>query len=54
MFRYYLGISFMSLIFFVFALLLSHDAAKVATIYVGFAAAFLAVAFISSGPESRW
>jgi hypothetical protein len=53
-FRYYLGISIMLAIFAVFSLFLSTNPAAVATIYIGIAGAFLAIAFITSGPESRW
>ncbi|GAX91820.1 hypothetical protein [Effusibacillus lacus] len=54
MFRYYLGISIMCVIFAVFALFLAHEPAALATIFVGIAGAFLSIAFITSGPESRW
>ncbi|MFC4767334.1 hypothetical protein [Effusibacillus consociatus] len=56
MFRYYLGISIMCAVFALFSLLLAHaeSAAALATIFVGIAGAFLAIAFITSGPESRW
>lgn len=54
MFRYYLGIAIMCAIFAVFALLLSHNAAALAAVFVGIAGAFLSIAFITSGPESRW
>lgn len=54
MFRYYFGISLMCLLFAVVALLLSQATATVAIIFVGIAGAFLSIAFITSGPESRW
>ncbi|WP_200759845.1 hypothetical protein [Effusibacillus dendaii] len=54
MFRYYLGIAIMCLAFALFAMFLSANPAAVASIYVGIAGAFLAIAFITSGPESRW
>lgn len=54
MYRYYMGIAIMALIFAGFGILLSDHAAAFATILVGFAGAFMAIAFITSGPESRW
>ncbi|TCP59493.1 hypothetical protein EV586_101712 [Tumebacillus sp. BK434] len=54
MYRYYMGIALMCLVMAVFGLLLSVNAAAFATILVGFAGAFLAIAFITAGPESRW
>ncbi|BCJ85769.1 hypothetical protein skT53_07540 [Effusibacillus dendaii] len=54
LFRYYLGIAIMCLAFALFAMFLSANPAAVASIYVGIAGAFLAIAFITSGPESRW
>ncbi|WP_018131965.1 hypothetical protein [Effusibacillus pohliae] len=54
MFRYYLGISIMCVIFALFALFLSEKPAAIATVFVGIAGAFLSIAFITAGPESRW
>ena len=54
MYRYYMGIAIMCMMFALFGILLSANAAAYATITLGFAGAFLAIAFITSGPESRW
>ena len=54
MYRYYMGIAIMTLLFAVFGMILSENAAAFTTIMVGFAGAFAAIAFITSGPESRW
>ena len=54
MYRFYMGIALMCLMFAVFGLLLSFNSAAFATVMLGFAGAFLAIAFITSGPESRW
>lgn len=54
MYRYYMGIAIMSLIFGLFGMILSNNAAAFSTIMVGFSGAFMAIAFITSGPESRW
>ncbi|MGB8955511.1 MAG: hypothetical protein WCC10_09055 [Tumebacillaceae bacterium] len=54
MYRYYMGIAIMSLFFGLFGMILSENAAAFSTIMVGFAGAFMAIAFITSGPESRW
>ena len=53
-YRYYMGIAIMSLFFGLFGMILSENAAAFSTIMVGFAGAFMAIAFITSGPESRW
>lgn len=53
-YRYYMGIAIMTLLFAVFGMILSENAAAFTTIMVGFAGAFAAIAFITSGPESRW
>jgi uncharacterized membrane protein YuzA (DUF378 family) len=49
-----MGIALMSLVFAIFGMVLSEHAAAFSTIMVGFAGAFMAIAFITSGPESRW
>jgi hypothetical protein len=49
-----MGIAIMCIIMASFGVLLSEHAAAYATIIVGFAGAFMAIAFITSGPESRW
>jgi len=54
MYRYYFGIAIMCVMFALFGLFLSSNAAAFTTIMVGFAGAFMAIAFITSGPESRW
>ncbi|PWK14409.1 hypothetical protein C7459_105166 [Tumebacillus permanentifrigoris] len=54
MYRYYMGIAIMCVVFAAFGVLLSEHAAAYATIIFGFAGAFMAIAFITSGPESRW
>ncbi|SFU98401.1 hypothetical protein [Alicyclobacillus macrosporangiidus] len=54
MFKYYAGIAIMCVIFAVLALFFSANAATLATIFMGMAAAFIAIGFVTSGPESRW
>ncbi|MDI3328883.1 MAG: hypothetical protein QJR06_10040 [Alicyclobacillaceae bacterium] len=55
MFRYYSGVAIMCVLFAIFTLFLGERSPEaLATIFIGFAGAFLAVAFITSGPESRW
>ncbi|MBX5436164.1 MAG: hypothetical protein IRZ33_02990 [Alicyclobacillaceae bacterium] len=54
MFKYYMGIAIMCAIFALMALFFSSRAATLATIYMGMAGAFIAIAFVTSGRESRW
>lgn len=54
MYRYYLGIALMCVVFAVFSLLLSVKPVLMGAIFTAFAGGFLAIAFITSGPESRW
>ncbi|MCL6547862.1 MAG: hypothetical protein K6T30_03015 [Alicyclobacillus sp.] len=54
MFKYYMGIAVMCGIFALMALFFSAHAATLATIYMGMAGAFIAIAFVTSGRESRW
>ena len=54
MFKYYTGIAIMCVVFAVMALFFSEAATTLATIFMGMAAAFVAVAFVTAGPESRW
>lgn len=54
MYRYYLGVAMVMLVIAGFSFVLSAHAAAVATVFVGLAAAFVAVAYITSGQESRW
>lgn len=54
LFKYYFGIGIMCTIFSVMALFFSEHAGTLATIYLGMAGAFLAIAFVTSGSESRW
>ncbi|HEU4963446.1 MAG TPA: hypothetical protein VFV52_06225 [Bacilli bacterium] len=54
MYRYYLGIAIMCVVFAVFALLLASKPVLLAAIFTAFAGGFLAIAYITSGPESRW
>lgn len=44
----------MCVIFAVMAIFFSADAATVAVVFLAMAGAFLAIAFVTSGPESRW
>jgi uncharacterized membrane protein len=53
-FKYYLGIAIMCAIFAVLALFFSAHAATLASIFLGMGGAFLALAFVTSGPEHRW
>lgn len=54
MFKYYLGIALMCGIFALVALFFSAHAPTLASIFVGMGGAFLALAFVTSGRESRW
>lgn len=54
MFKYYLGIAIMCALFAVVAVFFSEHAATLATIFLGMGGAFLAIAFVTAGPESRW
>lgn len=56
MFRYYFSIGIMCVIFAVFSLLLSSQASgeMLATIFIGIGGGFLAIAFITATPDSRW
>jgi hypothetical protein len=54
MFKYYLSIAIFCVILTIFTILLSDHAVTLATIFMGFAGAFLAISFITSGSESRW
>ncbi|MCL6592405.1 MAG: hypothetical protein K6T31_00380 [Alicyclobacillus sp.] len=54
MFKYYCGIAIMCAFFAVLALFFSANASTLATVYLGMAAAFIAIAFVTAGPESRW
>jgi predicted phage tail protein len=54
LFKYYLGIAIMCALFALTALFFSANAATLATVFLGMAGAFVAIAFVTSGPESRW
>jgi hypothetical protein len=54
LFKYYMGICVMCLIFAVVALFFSANAGTMAVVYLSMAGAFLAIAFVTSGRESRW
>jgi len=54
MFKYYLGIAVMCALFSIMALFFSQDASTLATVFLGMAGAFIAIAFVTSGRESRW
>ncbi|MCL6442828.1 MAG: hypothetical protein K6T83_05110 [Alicyclobacillus sp.] len=54
MFKYYLGIAIMCSLFAVLALFFSQNAPTLATIFLGMAGAFVAIAFVTSGRQSRW
>ncbi|MCL6515748.1 hypothetical protein [Alicyclobacillus sp.] len=54
LFKYYAGIAIMCAVFAVLALFFSANAATLATIFMGMAAAFIAIGFVTSGPDSRW
>lgn len=53
-FKYYTGIAIMCVIFAVTALFFSQNAPTLATVFMGMAGAFIAIAFVTSGRESRW
>lgn len=52
MFKYYTGIAIMCVIFAILALFFSSNAATLATIFLGLAGAFVAIAFVTA--DSRW
>lgn len=54
MFKYYLGIAIMCGLFALTALFFSQHAPTLATIFIGMGGAFIALAFVTSGRESRW
>ncbi|MCL6631277.1 MAG: hypothetical protein K6T63_01470 [Alicyclobacillus herbarius] len=54
MFKYYLGIAIMCVFFALTALFFSQHAATLATIFLAMSGAFVALAFVTSGPEHRW
>lgn len=54
LFKYYLGISIMCVIFAIMAIFFSVNAATLAVVFLAMAGAFLAIAFVTSGRESRW
>ena len=54
MFRYYLGVAIFCLVFAVFSIFIAANAAALIAIFLGLAGVFLTIAFITSGPESRW
>lgn len=51
-FKYYSGIAIMCVIFAIMALFFSSNAATMAAIFLGMAAAFVAIAFVTA--DSRW
>lgn len=55
MFRFYFGVGIMCVIFSVVSLLLSNIGGEMlATVFIAMGGAFLAIAFVTSGPHSRW
>ncbi|MCL6625025.1 hypothetical protein [Alicyclobacillus shizuokensis] len=54
MFKYYLGIAIMCAFFAILALFFSQHAATLATVFLAMGGAFVAIAFVTSGPEHRW
>lgn len=54
LFKYYMGICIMCVIFAITALFFSANAGTLAVVYLAMAGAFLAIAFVTSGRESRW
>jgi hypothetical protein len=54
MFKFYLGISIMCALFAVLAIFFSDKASTVTSIFLGMTGAFMAIAFVTSGKESRW
>ncbi|MDB5083757.1 MAG: hypothetical protein JWN30_643 [Bacilli bacterium] len=54
MFRYYLGVAVIMLLMAAFSFVLASHPAPLVTIFVGLAAGFVAVAYVTSGKESRW
>lgn len=54
MFKFYTGIAIMCALFALMAVFFSASAATLATVFLGMAGAFIAIAFVTSGPKSRW
>jgi hypothetical protein len=44
----------MCVVFAIFSMFLATNAAAITTIFIAIAGAFLTIAFVTSGPESRW
>jgi len=53
-FKYYTGIAIMCMIFALMAVFFSLQAATLATVFIGMAGAFVAIAFVTSDAKSRW
>jgi len=54
LFKFYLGIAIMCVIFSVAAVFFSEHSATLATVFLGMSGAFVAIAFVTSGREHRW
>ncbi|GMA52487.1 hypothetical protein GCM10025857_38440 [Alicyclobacillus contaminans] len=54
MFKYYTGIAIMCVIFAVLSLFFSQHATRLAAIFLGMSGAFVAIAFVTGDPKSRW
>lgn len=54
MFKYYMSIAIMCAIFALTALFFSLHAATLAAVFLAMTGAFIVIAFVTSGRESRW
>lgn len=54
MFKYYLGLAIMCVIFSVMAAFFSDHGQTLTTIFLAMAGAFVAIGFVTSGRKSRW
>lgn len=54
MFKYYLGLAIMCVIFSVMAAFFSDHGTTLTTIFLAMGGAFVALGFVTSGRASRW
>lgn len=54
MFKYYLGLAIMCVIFAVMAVFFSEHGPTLTTIFLAMAGAFVALGFVTNGRASRW
>jgi hypothetical protein len=54
MFKFYMGLAIMCAIFSIMAVFFSDHGAALATVFLGMGGAFMAIAFVTANPESRW